>query len=80
MTSNQITKKLEKAGFEMSKVIEVGKNYVEVFTGDACDYDKNLELAKKASEITGLNHICNIAYGGYMISNEGFSIDTGNCL
>jgi len=80
MTSKQITKKLQNAGFDMSKVIEVSKNYVEVFTGEACDYDENVELAKQASKITGLNHICNIAYGGYMLSNEGFSIDGDNCL
>lgn len=80
MTKNQITKKLQSAGFDMSKVIEVSNNYVEVFTGDACDYDENAELANQVSKITGLNHICNIAYGGHMLSNEGFSIDVNNCL
>jgi len=80
MTSNQITKKLQNAGFDMSKVIEVSKNFLEVFTGDARDYDENVQLADRASKITGLNHICNIAYGGYMLSSEGFSIDSDNCL
>ncbi len=80
MTSKQIIKKLQNAGFDMSKVIETGRNYLEVYAGEISDQTENIELAKQASKITGLNHICNIAYGGYMLSNEGFSIDVDNCL
>lgn len=80
MTKNQILKKLKDAGYNMAWVIDCSRNYLEVFTGDACDYEENERITSLAAEITGLNHSVNIAYGGHMLSNEEFKIDTGNCL
>lgn len=80
MTKNQISRKLTAANFEMKNVIDVSRDYLEVFNGDGCDYEGNMALAQEASKITGLNHLCNIAYGGWMLSSESFSIDSDNCL
>jgi len=81
MTANQILRALRQSGtFPMDKIVEVSRDYVEVFTGDACAVAANRRLARQAAKITGLSHTCNIAYGGYMIQAEAFKIDTGNCL
>jgi hypothetical protein len=78
MTKNQIMRKLQQAGFNMNFVVAVSKDYLEVFTGDGADYDGNQWVKDEAVKITGLTHSCNIAYGGYMLSNEGFNIDSDN--
>lgn len=79
MTKNQIEKALRDAGFNVNFVMDVSKNYLEVFDGDPLDYDGNQFLRDEAMRITGMKNYCNIAYGGWMISNEPFSFDSGNC-
>jgi hypothetical protein len=78
MNKNQILKKLEQAGFYMPFVVDCSKNYLEVFSGDACDFDGNQHIKDEAVKATGLTHSCNITYGGYMLSNESFNIDSDN--
>ena len=81
---NQTVRRIEKAllaaNFNMAYVVDISTNYLEIFNGDACDRDGNETLAKQAVEITGLNHTCNIAYGGYMLQNTEFLIDSENRL
>lgn len=79
MTKNQILNALRNAGFNPDFVVDVSNNYLEVFDGDPSDYDGNCFIRDEAMRITGMNSYCNIAYGGWMISNEPFKLDTGNC-
>lgn len=80
MTKNQIMRKLEKAGFNMALVVEASRDWVEVFTGEAADYDKNRSAAHKCAKILGGWTITNTGYGGWIVTPGSLNLDTGNCL
>lgn len=90
MTVNQIIKKLQKAGIDLSNLkierdsVEVCVDYREIDNnvhkyGD-CNETKTRRLANKVSKILGWKSGFPTAYGAQILTAYAVKLDTGNCL
>ena len=82
MTANQITKKLQNAGFDMNAVVEVNRDeviigYVTKGVVDLVDRDRTEDAVDMASEILGWSGHSS-QWGGWCLSAR-YKIDETDC-
>lgn len=88
MTAKQIQKKLEAAGIEITKEIEIARDEVTVCIGyyevneryGWCNEKKTRTLANKIGKALGWKNGYRTGYGAQVVTGYKVNIDSGNCL
>jgi len=90
MTSNQITKKLQKVGIDTSE-LKIERDEVTACVGyyetnnnghifGGCDERKTRELANKVLKALDWKSYYTNGYGAFVLTSYKLNIDYGNCL